>query len=1527
MTGGYPEQAIAITGMSCRFPGAHNVGQFWDNLRNGVESITFYSHEELRAEGFDDQALADPNFVPATGELANSGLFDAAYFGYSPREAEMMDPQHRLFLECAAEALERANVVARPSLRVAVLGGAGSSSYLLNNVLAHPEMVEAVGIRQVTLGNSRDYLATQVAYKLDLIGPALTVQTACSTSLVAVHLACRMLLTYEADVALAGGATVNSPQRSGYLYTKGGIASPDGHCRAFDADGAGPPPGSGVGVVVLKRLEDARECRDVIHAVILGSAINNDGATKVGFTAPSISRQADVIAEALEMAQLSAETIGYVEGHGTATALGDPVEVAALTRAFRRSTAATGFCALGSVKSNFGHLDAAAGVAGLIKVVLALEHQQIPPSLNFASPNPRFDLAQSPFFVNTSLRPWTPAHAPRRAGVSSFGVGGTNVHVVVQEAPTPPASVSSAWPQLLTLSAKTPAALTASCLNLAEHLQDEPDVDLADVAHTLWVGRRCYPYRRAVVATTREEAVEALRRCPAAGREALRRPVVFMFPGVSAVPGNIAAELYPRYPVFRDQIDACASVVNPRLGIDLVTLLCLPGCSASALAQPARAACATFAVEYATARLLFSWGITPRAMVGHSMGEYTAACLADVLAVPDALSLVALRYELLERLPEGAMLSVPLPVGELDGLLTGELAVAAHNAPRSTVVSGPAQAIDALAATLSARQVEAIRLAVPVATHSPMLEPLLGEFSAALTAVPLGAPTRPYVSSLAGTWVTADQVRDPGYWVRQFREPVRFADALSTLAEGDDAIHVEVGPGHALTTLARLQGRERPVTALSVLPGHGPALGGLLAAVGSLWCEGVDIAFAAIAGDEDRRLIQLPTYPFERQNYWLTPGPLPAARRTEPPRQGRDVAEWFTMPSWRRAPLPLADPGSGGEDTWLLFQGRSAVCKALGDRLARAGGRVIVVHAGKRFSASDGSFTIDPARPDHYQELLEELKRLQLVPRHVVHTWTLDGVGQAPLSVDGFEDGQARGFFSVLDLVRACDTSRSDTALTLWLVSCGVHDVTGGEELRPGSATLLGPARAIPEEYPFITCHAIDVAQDGDGATVPGRVADQLAAECLAQQADPVVAYRGPHRWVPTLEKTRIERPAVPALRRYGVYVITGGLDRYGAALAEHLTSAYKARLAVIEPEFPAEERWDGWLAGHPAENPVSQRISLVRRLRASGATVVIVTANIARAGEVGHAVSEIRQRLGEINGVVHTADLATEGSRHLIQSATAAAYQEQFQRGAHSILALAQALAGQKLDFCLVQTKSAAPLGGPGQVASAATSAYAGALVHALRREEGDHWLIGNWDEGPREALVGAGADRPVPTIPPLSPAEIAEATERLVAARSHGHLVVSCSDISSCGEWTDRAFAGGPDLNATMDRSHARPDLVTAYETPRNQIEAQIAGIWQEALGVEPLGVHDDFFALGGHSLIGIQIVARLRRAFDVDPPLADLFAAPTVAEQAQLVVQLQAAQVGDTDLSRLLEELERSTSDEGKADRRDATHGTEG
>ncbi len=916
-------ESVAIIGLSGRFPQAATIDEFWRNLREGREAVERFEPGE--SEWLSIEREPDPNdhrIVRARAALERPEWFDAAFFQMNPREAAIMDPQQRVFLECAWEALENAGCDA-PSFggSIGVFAGSGFNTYLLSNLLTNGPLLDDFGLFAALTLNDKDYLATRVAYKLDLRGPAINVQTACSTSLVAVALACQNLLAYQCDVALAGGVSIPFPVNRGYLHVEGGIMSADGHCRAFDAAATGTVPGAGAGVVVLKRLSEALNDGDRIRAVIKGCAINNDGHMKIGYTAPAIEGQAECIALAQTMAAVDPSTISYIEAHGTGTPLGDPIEIAALRKAFGPAAGRPGFCAVGSLKSNIGHLDAAAGVAGLIKTTLALEHGEIPPSLHFENANPALELAGSAFHINNRLRPWTRGSTPRRAGVSCFGIGGTNAHVVVEEAPPQaPGRPNTGEPQLLVLSARTASALDAATRNLAAHLRRHPSLNLADVAYTLQTGRRHFEHRRACVVTGIGDAVSVLE-----SREKERvtdgtggdGKVVFLFSGQGAQTIDMARELCETDASFRETIDQGCRLLHDRLGIDLRaalfsahgagqprgasqpkprSALCMtpePLDLSSPLVQTRTSQPALFLIEYALAERWRRWGVLPAAMIGHSLGEYVAACVAGVFSFEDGLMLVAERARLIAELPRGAMLAVLLPERQARELLVPGLSLAASNSRFINVLSGPFELIEGVERELSRRAVACRHVATTHAFHSTMMEPASAGLEKLLRGIPLRPPTLPWVSNLTGTWITQEQAVSPAYWNAHLRGTVRFAEGISELVHSGYQLLLEVGPGNSLASLARQHPDAGPAgcrITSTLDPERTPVgdVASMLAALGFLWTGNCTPEWRnGVHGGERHCVTELPTYPFERTRCWIEPGSTTLPLATGAPRDRR----------------------------------------------------------------------------------------------------------------------------------------------------------------------------------------------------------------------------------------------------------------------------------------------------------------------------------------------------------------------------------------------------------------------------------------------------------------------------------------------------------------------------------------------------------------------------------------------------------------------------------------------------------------
>lgn len=1528
-------ESIALIGMAGRFPGAKSIAEFWKNLHSGVESIAVFMNEELITAGVESALLNKPNYVKTGAVLEDIDMFDAAFFGYNPKEAEITDPQHRLFLECAWEALENAGYDSqRCESRIGVYAGASLNNYLSFN-LNHDQIGSANSFQKL-IGNDKDFLTTRVSYKLNFSGPSVTIQTACSTSLVAISLACQSLLNYQCDLTLAGGVSIRIPQKTGYLYQEGGILSPDGHCRAFDAKARGTVIGNGVGVVVLKRLADAIADNDHIYAVIKGSAINNDGSSKVGYTAPSVNGQAEVIAEAMMLASVEPETISYIEAHGTGTALGDPIEISALTNVFRASTQKKGFCAIGSVKTNIGHLDAAAGVTGLIKTVLALHHKLIPPSLNFEQPNPEIDFANSPFYVNTKLTQWEGGKTPRRAGVSSLGIGGTNAHVILEEfietrhdaLPTRP------W-ELLVLSAKTESALENATKNLAQHLTEHSELNLADVAYTLQVGRREFNHRRILVCQNTQDAVTTLstldsQRVLTHFEEPIERPIAFMFPGQGAQYVEMAKELYQTEVTFRQVVDSCSSILVPHLGLDLRSRSDSVGVSlfypneneaeaAEKLEQTNITQPALFVIEYALAQLWISWGISPNAMIGHSIGEYVAACLAGVMSVEDALTLVAIRGQMMQQLPTGAMLSVALKEAEVKTLLNLELSLAASNAPNLCVVSGNHNAIDAFEQQLGAKGVECRRLHTSHAFHSQMMEPILELFLAEVKKIKLNPPQIPFISNVTGTWITAAEATNPSYWTQHLRSCVRFSAGISVLLQEPNRILLEVGPGRTLCTLAKQHSHQ--ATGQVVLPtlrhpvDKQSDVAFILNILARLWLAGVNVNWSGFYAQKQHQRVPLPTYPFERQRYWI---------ESETQTQSKlgkksNIAEWFYVPSWQR--IPLIKNRELTSDCYLIFVDECGIGSQIIQQLKQSGQDAITVSLGDKFSqVNSHTYTINPTQQNDYNTLFQTLQQQGKVTKAIVHLWSMTNSLEHSL-----ETVQNRGFWSLIYLVRAFGLNNLSDFSQLLVISNHLYEVTGGEELFPEKATILGPCKVIPQEYPNLKCRQIDVVLP-DSETK--NLINQLIAEITTESDTSIIAYRGNHRWIQVFAPINLEAPTKirTKLRQKGVYLITGGIGGIGLELGKYLAQTVQAKLILVgRSELPAKEHWDEWLVNHDLSDPISRKLKKTQELETLGAEILILSADVTNYEQMQKVIFQSLENFAEIHGVIHAAGIAGSG---IIQLKTPEIVNSVFAPKLQGTLVLNEVLKDVNLDFFILCSSLCSIYGGFGQVDYCAANAFLDEFAHWNTSKNGKLTLAINWDAWQE---VGMAVNTAIPdelknwrsqTLKHgLLTQEAVEVFERILA-NSIPQVLVSTRELQVVIDQINQ-FLISSSLNLKSENSaqvsstrHARTIQGNTYVAPRNEIEQSIANVWEELIGLDKVGIDDNFFELGGHSLLAIQTISRLREAFQVDLPLRTLlFEAPTVAELAIVVAKKQPEAEELKEIEQLLLEVENLSFDEIK------------
>ena len=1338
------ESDIAIIGMSCRFPGANNLEQFWQNLRDGVESISILEDRDLEVS--DRTVLNHSNYVRAGASLPDVDLFDASFFGYSAKEAEIMDPQQRIFLECAWEALQSSGYANQEKEQsIGVFAGSGMNTYLINNV--HPNhnfssqqtfLGSALDL-QVRLANGKDFLPTKVSYKLGLRGPSVNVQTACSTSLVAVHMACQSILNGESDMALAGAVAVGIPQNTGYLYQEDMIFSPDGHCRAFDADAQGTVFGDGVGIVVLKSLSKAIEDGDHIYAVIKGSAVNNDGGDKMAYTAPSIEGQREVIQEALNKAQVDPHTISYIEAHGTGTALGDPIEIAALTQAFGRKTNQTDACAIGSVKTNIGHLVEAAGMAGLIKTVLALKHKEIPPTLHFQKPNPNINFAQSPFFVNTELREWERNGTPRRAGVSSFGMGGTNAHVVLEESPKQAKSSSlgsgaiaqkskvkgERSQQILTLSAKSDHALRELAENYVSYLASEPEAALADICFTANTGHQHFEHRLAVVAASKQELQEQLAEFESLNTGMVKQPqsatIAFLFTGQGSQDVNMARQLYEQEPTFRATIDRCGDILEPELEQPLLTLL-YPETKTDPqglLNETKYTQPALFAIEYALAQLWLSWGIKPDVVMGHSVGEYVAACLAGVFSLEDGLKLIAARGRLMQALPQdGAMLSMLASEQEAIAFIepySKALSIAAINGPESVVISGSKEAINAVEQTLTAKGIKTKQLNVSHAFHSHLMEPMLTDFAQVAQTVKFSQPQIKLISNVTGELIT-HEVTTVEYWCRHIRQSVRFAQSMSCLNSLDVNVLIEVGAKPILLGMGRYCLPEHQGLWLPSLRNNGNDWQQILTSLAELYINGITIDWVGFDGNYERYRTPLPTYPFQRQRYWLEAPDwygqeLPTqengngnGQHSEPKTAAKsreDIDNALYQIKWKPQTLDVRQSALIAKN-WLIFADKKGIGTQLAEKLGSKVESCTLVFPGQEYQQiGTQEFQIDPHNPQHYQQLVKTLPHLDCV----VHLWSLD-IPEATVTEDVITSAQF-GCVSTLYLVQALIGREKDVP-SLWLVTQGTQRVENYPITGIAQSPLWGMGKAIAIEHPELHCVRLDLNAETTGNEV-NILWSEIQHFSNSDNTEDQIVWRNNTRYVPRLTPycaSKTNRQSL-IIKQDRTYLITGGLGDIGLRVANWLVEKGAKHLVLLGRSQPK-----------PA---VSGKLEEIKEL---GVQVVVLQADVSEFSQMSAIFKQIEQTMPGLAGIIHAAGITDDG---IIDNLSWKQFAEVFApkiQGSWNLHCLSAEL---DLDFFVLFSSIASLLGSAGHSNYVAANSFLDTLA-AYRQTQGLSGLSINW-------------------------------------------------------------------------------------------------------------------------------------------------------------------------------------------------------
>ncbi|WP_260862531.1 type I polyketide synthase [Bacillus pumilus] len=1484
---------IAIVGMAGRFPGASSLEDFWQRLVNGEEMIHFFTEEELKKAGLDASVYQHPNFIGAKGRLQEIEGFDADFFNYSAREAELMDPQFRLLHECAWEALEDAGC--DPDRMAGKIGVYTGTSPNLEWLTRFAHQMEATEQFSAMLLNDREFFSTQLSYKLNLHGPSVTMQTACSTSLVNIGMACQALLNQECDAALAGGVTVSSPENIGYIYQDGMIQSKDGHCRPFDQEASGTIFGDGAGIVLLKRYEDARRDGNPIHAVIKGVGVNNDGSRKAGFTAPSVEGQAEVLKETYEKSGIDPASIGYVEAHGTGTKMGDPIEVSALSQVFKGTDPLT--IPIGSVKSNVGHLNSAAGIAGLFKAILALQHKTIPPTIHYESPNQEIPFKDTPFYVNQKALYWKETDGPRRAGVSSFGIGGTNAHMIIEEGLQAKQKPASHQKQLLVLSAKTDTALAEMTERLKQYVIQHPQVSLEDIAYTLRYGRKQFPYRKAIVLASADEWMQQKQLETSVFRSQKWRKATFMFSGQGAQYAGMMRGLYEAEPVFKWEVDRCFKYVMETEQVDLKSIVFSEDKTNEDITKTSNAQPLLFIFEYALAKLLQHSGVEPESMIGHSIGEYVAACLSGVFSLESALTLVMARGRLMQDMEKGAMLSVQLSEAELVSMIDESLSVAAVNAKDLCVVSGSEEQIAAFEKKLQDKGMITRQLHTSHAFHSYMMEPMLEAFQQIVEKVELHEPAIPFVSNVTGTWATSEDVMTASYWTNHLRGTVRFHEGLSQLLTDEVRALIEVGPGNSLTALAkRHENKESHHDVLNMVRHTREQADDhayFLKRIGELWAGGYEVKAQQHLAQEERQLVSLPTYPFERKRYWIEAG-KPASPQISAPKETKkkEMEEWFYLPSWEQQPLKPVFEKETEEQTWLIFREQDAFHELFTHSFKQKGIKVISVTKGEAYQEQDESFTVNPAEGQHYRNMLDSLSNRGINIQRILHLWEAAKEDDNSNRQAAFQAHIEKGYYSLIFLSQAVAAQKNIRECRLFTITSGIQPVTGNETICAEKSAMLGPCKVISQEYHHMKCWNIDVEDVPEVMSWKEQVlVDLIVQEIMQPGKDQLVAYRHRKRWVQSYKHLPLQKEdGLPKMiRPNGVYLITGGLGGIGFVLSKMLAKEGNVHLYLTgRTALPPRNEWASYVQQANADEAQRTRIEKVLELERLGATVEAVQANAGDIDQMKSVFDAIRKKHGGVHGVFHAAGLPGSTSFRAIKDipSTLAQGEDQFQSKVKGLDVLEQLLDQEQADFCLLFSSISALLGGLGFSAYSAANLYMDAFAARLNQHSQTPWMCVNWDAwnfwGELESTIGESINELA-----ILPEEGAELFQYVLSNGQNRHMLVSTGNLDErIDQWLSLEPKAAADEDSYEVSKHERPELGNPYVAPRNETEKAICQVWQDFMGMEQVGIHDNFFDLGASSLDIVQVTNRLNQALQTNEAVVTLFTYPSVAELAKYI-----------------------------------------
>lgn len=1486
---------IAVIGISGKFPRSKDIDTLWENLKKGKELITFFKDNELLEAGISENQIKNPNFIKATGYLKDCEYFDSSFFGYTPNEAEVMDPQLRLFHEHSWKALEDAGCVPDKfkGLIGVYAGASGKFTWEASNYLKGQYSWENSQVID------KDNLAISIAYKLNLRGPALTIYTACSTSLVAINSACLGILTGQCDIALAGGVTFH-PENLGYIYEKGMISSPDGHNRTFDEKAGGTVGGNGVGIVVLKRLQDALDDGDNIYAIVKGTAINNDGNRKVGYTAPSIEGQTDVIRSALKIAEVESESISYVECHGTATSIGDPVEVEGLKSAFNLDTRNS--CAIGSVKSNVGHLDAAAGVIGFIKTVLCINNKTLVPSLHFKNPNPQIDIDNSPFYVNTETKEWKNDKYPLRAGVTSLGVGGTNAHAILEEPPQIKSSIISRDCKILLISGKTKTALENNIQNLKEYLLKNPDINFADVAYTLQIGRKHFSHRKMLVCNDIKEGIENIDKKSKIKNKFTRninKNVVFMFSGQGSQYINMGRGLYKKEPCFKESIDKCSQIIKKRLGFDIREILFTADDSKSQneikinqvlYTQPIK-----FVFEYSLAKLLINIGIKPDYMIGHSFGEIGVACLSGVFSLEDALEVVALRSELMESVDPGLMMSINMSEEKINEYISkcSDISLAAINGNDLCIASGKIKDIEEFEQLVKKDGFDSLMLKVPRAGHSNMMTPIMEKFRQRISQMKLYEPKIPYISGLSGDWIKNEEATSDRYWSRHLRETIKFSKGISNLLKKGDTVFVQLGSDKGLVSFVELNEDFRNSDSATNFIKHKKELINdneyFANQIGELWLNGVEIDWAKYYTGENRHKISLPSYEFDKhkfetkidienlinQNFQKFECTLKERRR---------MSEWFYTPSWEQAILLKKDKNVIASEKLLIFCNASELCNNVIKIFKENNHDITEVWLDLDYEILDKNrFTIKANCIDDLICLKNEFIRKGKSFNKVLHFWSFGEISGSKDENNINEIEIDKGYKTIINIVKELLDFLGQNSQVVSVTS-GAFNINDEETLCPERGMIGTLLKVIGQETPGIETKIIDI----EYPCIKEKLQlTKIINEIFTKSKERVIAYRYGKRLAESYRSINIEIKEKSSLLKIGgVYIITGGLGGIGLDVAEYLGKVYKAKVILIgRSQFPPRTEWDNIINEKGLADSTSKKIQVIKEIELEGGVLRTYNLNVSDKKKLEFVFNESKKEFGFISGIFHFAGVTNSNYFVPVSNLTEEINKEHFNPKLYGLMALRQIIKMHSIDFCLVTSSVASVLGGLGFGAYACSNVYMDGVINNDLRNGSIPWInvdLDGWLSSRDNKDAKKLSEKYVLT------GEGTKLIENILLLKEYGvgHVVQSISDLNDRLEkWGVNLIEENNELKSESElesevQLYARPELSNEYTEPTFEIEEKIAKIWNTFFRYEKIGINDDFFELGGSSLKAMRLFSILHKEFGVRIGVKEIFKRPTIA-----------------------------------------------